>query len=141
MPQRRRGIFGRILDFFTGQDTPERPEQPTPQPASDAGTPAQRQAAAHERAMQDTYRHIRGLAHDRRNLTEYQDWRDTFDHLSVIFDSDEEIEEGWDEYLRAFYLTTDEDGHITRQDFYNMTGIPKSQIEWDLWRALKRGTT
>lgn len=140
MPQRR-GFLRRVLDFFTGSQGPPEaastPSQPPPQPA----TPREQQAIQHEQGMQAIYRQIRGLAHDPRNLIDYQDWRETFDHFEPIFDGDEEIEQGWDEYLRAYYLTTDEAGHVPREDFHNDTGIPRSEIDWDLWRALRRGTT
>lgn len=46
----------------------------------------------------------------------------------------------WEMYLRAFYLTTGERGHMTRESFYNATGVPPSAIEWDEWREIRRGT-
>jgi hypothetical protein len=71
----------------------------------------------------------------------YLEWRELYDHLSVIFDTDEEIEHYWDQFLRAFYLTSSEPGSVSRQRFYRNTGIPANQIDWDLWREIKRGTT
>src|SRR6185312_5514924 len=143
MPQRR-GIFRRIADFIRG-NAPGAARQPppyTPPSASESIQESQRRAAAaHERSMQAIYMQVKGLGHDPRNLTDYPEWRDTFDHMAVIFDGDEEIEEGWDEYLRAYYLTSDEDGHVDRAEFHSDHGIPRSEIDWELWRAIKRGTT
>jgi hypothetical protein len=91
--------------------------------------------------MRDIYRQVRGDAHDPRNLTDYSEWREIYDPMSVVFDDDAETEEGWDEYLRAYYLTTDEPGHVTREQFHNDTNIPRSAQDWDLWKEIKRGTT
>lgn len=145
MPQRR-GIFRRIFDFVRG--APEAARQPPQQSPPSASEPPEsiresqrRAAASHERNMQRIYTNIKRAAHDPETLTDYPEWRETFNHFQVIFDDEEEIEGGWDEYLRAYYLTSGEAGHVDRDEFHNNTGIPRSEIDWELWRAIKRGTT
>lgn len=64
------------------------------------------------------------------------DWRDLFEPLEVIFDGNSQKEQFWDMFLRAFKLTTRDKGHIRRETFYNRTGIPRSQIDWSLWRDI-----
>jgi hypothetical protein len=80
--------------------------------------------------MQQIYE---GITHDWQ-LSDYQDWRDLFDALSVIFDSDEETEHFWDMYLRSFYLTSRDEHSIPRETFYRESQIPRSQIDWEDWR-------
>lgn len=82
-----------------------------------------------------------GYGHD------YPEWREVYDPMSVVFDYlptqeeiDEAVEDNWDDFLRAYYLTSDEGGSIARDRFHQNTGIPPSEIDWDLWREIKRGT-
>jgi len=81
--------------------------------------------------MQRLYYRVNG-----RSLTEYQDWRDLFEPLEIIFDGDSEKEQYWDMFLRAFKLRTSDPGHIKRETFYKRTGIPRSEIDWALWRDI-----
>jgi len=48
----------------------------------------------------------------------------------------------WDEFLRAYYLTRDERGSVTRDRFHRDIGIRKRdwEMDWEEWRELKRGT-
>jgi hypothetical protein len=94
--------------------------------------------------MEDIFTNVTG-----GSLTgnDYLEWREIYDPLSVTFtyhDTDEEnnaaIERYWDEFLRAYYLTTHDSGYVPRAQFHTDTGIPDSQIDWDLWRSIKRGT-
>jgi hypothetical protein len=90
--------------------------------------------------MRQIYRRIKRLAGDTPDDTGYLDWREVYDPLSIIFDGDAEVERYWDMFLRAFYLTTHEPGFVLRDDFYNATGVPPSEVDWDLWRQMRRGT-
>jgi hypothetical protein len=72
--------------------------------------------------------------------TNYPEWRELYDPLAVIFDDYGEIEFYWSEFLGAYYLTTSESGHVNRKQFHRETGIPQSEIDWELWKELKRGT-
>lgn len=74
----------------------------------------------------------------------YQEWRELYDPLGQIFryhgdrDADDaEVENYWDEFLRAYYLTTADPGHVPRERFHSDTGIPQSEVDWDLWREIK----
>jgi hypothetical protein len=119
-------------------EPPKPPPQPPPlpPPPPGGGPPIGR---SHESQMQRIYARWNG-----RSLTEYLDWRDLFEPLETIFDvpgeSQAEInrekERYWDMFLRAFKLTTHDRGHIRRETFYNRTGIPRSQIDWSLWRDI-----
>lgn len=73
--------------------------------------------------------------------TEFLDWRDLFDSLSMRFENDSERVFFFKEFLQAFYLTSSESGSIPRQKFYNDTNLPRSAIDWGEWRELRRGTT
>lgn len=78
----------------------------------------------------------------------YSEWREIYDNFSATFldpsasneVNNAEVERYWDEFLRAYYLTTSESGFILRRQFHTDTGIPESEIDWDLWRSIKRGT-
>jgi hypothetical protein len=49
---------------------------------------------------------------------------------------DRQVEEGWNLFLRSFKLTTHQRGHVDRATFYNRSGIPRSAIDWALWRDI-----
>jgi hypothetical protein len=149
---RRKGIFRRIADRIIhpvrGRRKPQPPAPPPAPPVTPPEQPPELIAAArHELRMEQIYADITG------SLTGYLDWRELYDPLSVVAEvnrrdgsvdwvaSYPDIEEIWDDYLRAYYLTTHEPGHITRDVFAARTGIPNSAMDWDLWREMRRGTT
>jgi hypothetical protein len=78
--------------------------------------------------MQGIYRNIEG------GYTDYLDWRELFDQLAVIYESDAEREDFWDEFLRAFKLRMSDPRSVSRETFYSDSGIPKERIDWGLWR-------
>ena len=151
---RRKGIFrrvaGRILHPFGGRRKPAPPEPeplfPPPAPPPPVVPPEVTAGARHELRMQEIFTDITG------SLQDYPEWREVYDPLSIVFqvhrrdgsvdwiESYPEIEEYWDEFLRAYYLTTHEPGFVTREKFSNDTGIPGSEVDWDLWREIRRGT-
>jgi hypothetical protein len=106
---------------------PSPPPSPPPPPGGGGGPPK----ISHDQQMQRIYQRWNG-----RSLTGYLDWRDLFEPLEVIFDGDSEKEQYWDMFLRAFKLSTHDRGYIRRETFYNRTGIPRSQIDWSLWRDI-----
>lgn len=157
MARKPRGPLARLISairkatiFFPG-DEPERPAQtepetheeprydpepePEPEPFRPARTPVIYQDLSHDAKMLGIYEQVTG------SYTGYLDWRELYDPISIIFDGDAQVERYWSQFLRAFYLTTKESGHIKRQTFYNNTGVPPSEIDWELWRELRRGTT
>lgn len=152
---RRKGIFRRIAERVAHPLRGRRKPQPQPPPSPPVIPPAAQPeqppeliaAARHELRMEQIFAAITG------SLAGYLDWRELFDDLSVVVQvnrrdgsvdwvaSYPDIEEIWDDYLRAYYLTTKEPGFITRVEFTNRTGIPNSALDWDLWREMRRGTT
>jgi len=44
----------------------------------------------------------------------------------------------WNEFLRAFWLNSMEPGSILRTDFYDDADVPKSLVDWERWRELKK---
>lgn len=90
--------------------------------------------------MQGIFRHITG------SLYQYLDWRELFDELAIDLDDDQEEEYFWDMFLRSFYLSTADPGHLARGDsnnpgqFYRESGIPPSAVDWSEWRNLHKST-
>jgi hypothetical protein len=98
-------------------------------------------AARHELRMQQIYVDITAPHEPPGNgLTGYLDWREIYDPLSIIFDTPQQVERYWDRFLRAYYLTTHDAGFERRETFHNDTGIPYGEMDWDLWRMMRRGT-
>jgi hypothetical protein len=83
-----------------------------------------------ERRLHSTYRQIEGTD------TGYLDWLGMFETLSIDFEDDAEHVQLWDHFLRAFTKRADDRGSRSRESFYRETGIPKSAIDWPLWRDL-----
>jgi len=103
--------------------------------------------------MSAIYRRVYAEAYGNWSLTGYPEWRDLWNPLEIIFYQSNQsgqrvvnaqiyrdIERYWDEFLRAYFLTTGESGYVTRERFHDDTGIPPGEMDWELWRALKRGT-
>jgi hypothetical protein len=140
----RKGLFGRIFDRilhpFKGAPEPSEPEpepsEPILPPKPPLGGGGERPPDDHEQRMQDIFENITG------GLTghNYLEWRELYDPMSVIFDDDSETEEYWEQFLRAYYLASSEAGSVSRDQFHRETGIPRSELDWELWRNLRRGT-
>lgn len=135
---RGRGIFGRIADWFRGAPEPVY-EPPVPEPPL---TPLPPQPSDYDREQRQIFNDVTS-----DSGIEYEEWKEVWGSMSTVYnyiDDDEEREEaelnGWDEFLRAYYLTSDEPGAISREQFHQNTNIPKSQVDWELWRTIKRGT-
>lgn len=87
--------------------------------------------------LEAQYRSVTGTG------TGYLDWRDLYESITIAFDDDSERVKFFGEFLRAYYLTTAEPGHITRRKFHQDTGVPqrsKTWMDWDAWREMRRGT-
>jgi hypothetical protein len=150
MPPRRRGILRRIADalteFFGGpaEPTPTREPVPEPEPPLRPLPPREPPVTGHESRMRGIFENIAGTL----TGTDYLEWRQVYDQFSATFIdesasrevNDAEVERYWDEFLRAYYLTSDEYGSVPRRQFHSDTGIPRSEIDWDLWQQIKRGT-
>ena len=135
----RRGIFGRIAKWFRGAPEPVYEPPPTPEPPL---KPLPPKPSEHDREMRRIFDDVTS-----HNGIEYQEWLEVWGPMSTVYnyiDDDEERaaaeETGWDEFLRAYYLTSDEPGAIPRERFHQDTNIPPSQVDWELWREIKRGT-
>jgi hypothetical protein len=140
----RRGLFGRIADWFRG--TPERPEPqyeplPTPEPPLAPLPPPPSAESEHDQHMREIFEDVTG------SDFEYDEWREVYDPMSLSLrytgndeEDDENVETYWDEFLRAYYLTSAEPGSVSREQFHQDTGIPESRIDWGLWKSIKRGT-
>lgn len=136
---RRRGIFGRIADWL--RDAPEPVQEPVPPPEPPL-TPPPPQPDEHDREMRRIFNDVTS-----NSGINYSEWEEVWGPMSTVYnyiDDDEEREEaeeeGWEEFLRAYYLTSDEPGAIPREQFHRNTNIPQSQVDWELWREIKRGT-
>lgn len=130
MARRKRFPRGvrKIVERFIAPVPREEVPPPSPEPLPQRETPVPSPGATHERRMQQDYRDIHGT------LTEYLDWREIYDQLTVIFDDDAEIEYYWDMFLRAFMLPLSDNRSVPREQFYRETGVPPSEIDWGLWR-------
>src|SRR6267154_274804 len=129
---RIRKLLGRAPEPGPAPEPPPQPPPPLPPPLPPEPPRVGPPAFSHEQRMQRIYRRWNG-----NSLTGYLDWRDLFLPLEVIFDGDAEKQRYWDMFLRAFMLSTHQKGHIKRETFYSRTGIPRSEIDWDLWRDIK----
>jgi hypothetical protein len=85
----------------------------------------------------------RAIGNDRYNTGLQSDYRDLYENATAPLQlNDAEDRQFWDEFLRAFYLTSSESDHISRDRFYRDIGIRKRDFEmdWQEWREIKRGT-
>jgi hypothetical protein len=73
----------------------------------------------------------------------FREWHDLYRNSVEALDMDRpDFEYFWDEFLRAYYLTTHERGHVTRNAFHRNIGIRQRdwEMDWEEWRNLRRGT-
>lgn len=136
---RRRGIFGRIADWFRGAPEPVYEPPPTPEPPLKSLPP---KPSEYDRKQRRIFNDVTS-----DNGIDYEEWKEVWGPMSTVYnyiDDDAEREEaelnGWDEFLRAYYLTSDEPGAISREQFHQDTNIPPSRVDWEVWRNIKRGT-
>jgi hypothetical protein len=140
----RRGLFGRIANWFRGapaQPEPQYEAPPVPEPPLRPLPPPPSAESEHDERMREIFEDITGTDYN------YEEWREIYDPMSTVFmyhdteeENDEEVEQYWDEFLRAYYLASAEPGSVSREQFHQDTGIPSSQVDWDLWKQIKRGT-
>jgi hypothetical protein len=140
---RRKGLFGRIREWFRGAPEPSRQPPPRRESVPLMSEPLRPLPAhdAHEDRMREIFNDVAGGYN-------YHEWREVYDPMSVVFqyhdtedEDNEDIEDYWDMFLRSYYLTSSEPGSVPREQFHNDTNIPPAEVDWDLWRAIKRGTT
>lgn len=140
MPKGPLGRLGRFIRKIAGIGKPEPARGPPASPPPESSPPQRRRPPRDrvpvplETRYQEAYRQITGTS------TGYLDWYELFESYEYMFDNDDEKVRYWRMFLRSFYLTTHEKGHVKRKTFYNQTGIPESQIDWGQWRDLRRGT-
>jgi hypothetical protein len=143
---RSRGLFSRITnalgkafdrlgDFFGPGAEPA----PVPPPAPPPPPPPSPPILTRENAI---WRDVtRGT--DRFDSDLMRDWFELYRNSVEPLQLDEdEFYEFWRDFLKAFYLTTGERGHIKRDTFYRRLGVRKRDfgMDWQEWRELKRGT-
>lgn len=128
---RRKGIIRRISDRIKRIVNPPEPPKPPP-PSPPPKPPPETPGETHDRRMREIFERVTQSQVD----AEYQVWRELFQEHEVIFSSNQEIEQYWNMFLRAFFLTTKDPGHVKRSTFYNRTGIPRKRIDWSLWRDI-----
>jgi hypothetical protein len=135
----RKGFFRRLIErigeFFEGP--PEKPLPPPPPnpPPSGPDYPAEDQDVRIWRQVV--------IGDDRINLYLYDEWHQLFlDSVAALELDNDEREDFWEKFLRSFYLTTRESGHIRRSEYYADLGVRQRDydLDWEEWRELKRGT-
>lgn len=129
-----RGVFRAIGDFLSGhpRETPRKPPPQGPPSGGGGGAPPRRTL---DSRYQSTFRSVTG------GSTGYRDWEDFWtDNYGFIFDGDEEKDEYFDLFLRAYYLSTTDPRHVTRDYFHHQSGIPTREMDWDRWRNLLHDT-
>lgn len=74
--------------------------------------------------------------HDRNTAEEWWDlYLDTGIWVSRTY---AETNRGWRDFLRAFWLNSSEPDSYAREDFYDEYDTPKTLIDWDRWRVMKK---
>jgi hypothetical protein len=130
-----------VRSLFTPE--PERPEpprerEPPREPPRPPDTPpGGYEDDAHEQRMHEIYTYITG---ENPRHDNYRDWRELFDDtgVEIVEDNPREIERLWNEFLRAFYLTSDEEGSIARDIYYADSGLGSDRIDWEVFREIKK---
>ena len=143
---RQRGLFSRLTGalgkVFTGLgDFFERkaePGPPAPPPPPSPPVPPPTGLTRESRIWRDVAK-----GNDRYDSGQMSEWfemyRNAVDPLQL---DDDEFDQFWEEFLRAYYLTTGERGHIKRDRFHRDLGVQARdwEMDWEEWRQLKRGT-
>jgi hypothetical protein len=130
--------LGNILKGIFKRPEPERPKPPPPPPKppplpppSDLELDANRIAIWNE--ITGDYAQY---PDDMRDAPEWWDlYLDTGAYLNRNY---VQVNYFWGEFLRAFWLNSQEDGSIPREDFYDDAEIPPSLVDWERWRELKK---
>lgn len=66
-------------------------------------------------------------------------WWDLFLDTGVYTGlSNTRVDEAWDDFLRAFWLNSSEEGSIPRDEFYDKWDVEPSLVDWEEWRELKK---
>jgi hypothetical protein len=70
----------------------------------------------------------------------YREWRDFFEDTGITLTEDDnrEIERLFSEFLRAFYLTSDNRDSFPRDDYYADSGLGSDRIDWERFREIKK---
>lgn len=153
---RRGGILARIgkalsrigdalQDFFgvPEEPPPEPPRRrfpPEPEPPPPPPEPPPEPPLFNDEAR--IWRNVT-VGNDRYDMDAMRDWLQLYEQGVGALDLPrDEFLQFWDEFLRAYYLTRAERGSLTRDRFHRNIGIRRRdwEMDWDEWRALKRGT-
>jgi hypothetical protein len=148
----RRGLFGRIADGLGkifkglgdlfGEGAEPAPPAPPPAPPRPPVRPPPVEPPPEFTRETQIWREI-AKGRDRYDSDLTAEWFELYRNaVEPVMVDEEDFWHFWGEFLRAFYLTTAERGHLKRDDFYQRIGIRKRDFEmdWETWRELKRGT-
>jgi hypothetical protein len=146
MAESKKGILRRLRELFTAapESSPQKREPAKPWFPEPPEEPTPGERVSHEGRMREIYTRV-----NNGKLTEYLDWRELFMQHEVVFAEpmtgtetpspaviQRQVEEGFNLFLRAFKLSTHQRGHVKRETFFSRTGIPRSEIDWALWRDI-----
>ena len=67
----------------------------------------------------------------------YDYWDLYLDTGAWIGRSREIIDRLWEDFLRAFWLVSDEPDSMPRDEWYDEADVDRSLIDWDRWREIK----
>jgi hypothetical protein len=142
-------FFRRIVEFITGapeeQRPPPPPEPPRPPPPEPPPEPPYDGPGTgddeFDQRLRDVFLDIAGgswsygdTEDDYQNYKEL--WLDT--GVTVVEDDEDELVWLWDQFLRAFYLTSAEPGNVSRSQYYQDSGLGKDRIDWERYREIKK---
>jgi len=116
---------------------PERPEQPPkPPPPPPGGAPPIGPDLAYNDTRKAIWTEVTGEDEESPNGYEY--WDLFLDTGAWIRRSYDMINRLWEDFLRAFWLTSSEPGAVPRDEWYDEADVDPSLIDWDRWREIKR---
>lgn len=129
--------FLRTIFYETSEEAVP-PKQPPDEPPYDGPGNHELSEPSDER-MREIWFYITGVPAE---WGDYEDYKEIFYDTGVLSveEDQDEIVQLWDQFLRAFYLTTNESGSVSRSDWYAASGLHRDRIDWAAWREVKRGT-
>jgi hypothetical protein len=143
MARDKPSFLRRILRAITGAEgrrrTAPKPPEPPPFERQYPAFPPEGYRNLNEPDEQNhiTYTYITG---ENPRTDNFEDWWELFIDTGItrIEQAPAEVDRLWDQFLRAFYLTGDDEGSVPRNDFYADSGLTKRRIDWQKWREVKR---
>lgn len=131
--------LARVLGF--GKEPAEPPELPEPRYAPPRARAQADRPPRRSREL-EIWEDI-AVGRDKGNGDLARDWFDLYrDAVTPLELDDDEFYHFWEQFLRAFYLTSGERESLPRDEFYQELGVRKRDfgMDWQEWREIKRGT-